>query len=189
MASADARRVLVHLGCGAKDKRRLPAPLNGPDWREIRVDLDPRFEPDVVASIVHMPMLADAIADVVWCAHCLEHLFAHETPQVLAEGRRLLKPGGNLILVVPDGAVAAGYLADDRDEEVIYQSPAGPVTALDILYGHGPALAKGHMAMVHRTCFTPNRLSRLLVEAGFASVTVTRRRTAFELLAQARKPQ
>lgn len=181
--------MLLHLGCGSKDKTRLPAPLNGADWREIRVDLDPAHKPDVVASITAMPMLADGIADVVWCSHCLEHLFAHETPRVLAESHRLLKPGGELIVRVPDAAAAAALLADDRADEVIYQSPAGPVTALDMLYGHGPALARGRLAMAHRTGFTPGRLSRLLTDAGFAPVAVSRRPDAYELLAQARKPQ
>lgn len=134
-----------------------------------------------------MPMLADGIADVIWCAHCLEHLHAHENRQVLAEIHRLLKPGGNLILVVPDAAVAAAYLIEDRIEETVYQSAAGPVTALDMLYGHGPALADGRLAMAHRTCFTPRRLSRLLIEAGFATADVTRRTRSYELLAQARK--
>ncbi len=189
MASLTPPRVLLHLGCGPKDKSFLPAPLNGPDWREIRVDLDPAHRPDVVASITHVPVLADGCADAIWCAHCLEHLYAHETPAVLAESRRLLKPGGRLMLVVPDAAVAAALVAEDRAEEIIYQSPAGPVTAIDMLYGFGPALAGGRLAMAHRTCFTSARLHRQLVEAGFAAVEVARRRSAYELFAQAQKPQ
>lgn len=189
MAEQALPRVLLHLGCGPKDKSFLPAPLNGPEWREIRVDLDPAHKPDVVASITHVPMLADGCADAIWCAHCLEHLFAHETPAVLGEARRLLKPGGNLMLVVPDAAVAAGLVAADRGDETIYQSPAGPVTAIDMLYGHAPALAQGRLAMAHRTCFTPARLRRLLTEAGFAAIEVTRQARRYELFAQGRKPQ
>ncbi len=190
MAEAkDGRHVLVHLGCGAKDKSRLPAPLNGPGWREIRVDLDPAHGPDIVASIVHVPALADDVADLVWCAHCLEHLFAHEVPRALGESLRLLKPGARLILIVPDGMTAAALVAADRADETIYESPAGPVTALDMLYGHGPALAQGAMAMAHRTCFTRARLARLLEQAGFEAVVVSRQQKTYELVAQARKPR
>lgn len=185
----DATLVLLHLGCGPKDKSWLPAPLNGPDWREIRVDLDPGHRPDIVASIAHVPMLADGTADAIWCAHCLEHLYAHEAPRVLAESLRLLKPGARLFLIVPDAMTAAALVAADRAEETIYNSPAGPVTALDMLYGHGPALARGNMAMAHRTCFTAKSLSRLLTQAGFDAVIVTRKKKTYELVAQARKPQ
>ncbi len=44
----------------------------------------------------------DNVYDAVYSAHTLEHLPRNEVPGVLAEFRRILKPGGILRIVVPD---------------------------------------------------------------------------------------
>lgn len=44
----------------------------------------------------------DNVYDAVYSAHTLEHLPRNEAPRVLAEFRRILKPGGILRIVVPD---------------------------------------------------------------------------------------
>lgn len=44
----------------------------------------------------------DCVYDAIYSAHTLEHLPRNEAPAVLAEFRRILKPGGILRIVVPD---------------------------------------------------------------------------------------
>jgi hypothetical protein len=57
-------------------------------------------------------------------------------------------------------------------EGTLYQSPSGPVTPLDVLYGFRPAIASGAEWMRHRTAFDAARLHKALTAAGFAPVVV-----------------
>jgi SAM-dependent methyltransferase len=168
-------RSLLHVGCGMPDPGKLPAAFFAPgEWREVRLDIDPGVAPDILASITDMAPVGTASCDAVWSAHNLEHLFAHEVPLALREFRRVLRPGGFALITVPDLQRAAELVAQDRLEEAAYVSPAGPIAPLDMLYGHGAAIAAGNHFMAHRTGFTARRLEGTLVDAGFAMVRVVR---------------
>lgn len=168
-------RNLLHVGCGMADPRKLPPAFFAPgEWREVRLDLDPGVAPDIVASITDMSMVATASFDAVWSAHNLEHLFAHEVPLALAEFRRVLRPGGFALITLPDLQRAAELIAKDRLAEPAYISPAGPIAPLDMLFGHGAAIAAGNHFMAHRTGFTARTLEAALVAARFDSVRVVR---------------
>src|SRR6185437_8760271 len=80
----------------------------------------------------------------------------------------------------------ANYIVNDKLDEVIYESPAGPITAHDVLFGFGQAVAQGHTAMAHRCGFAPTLLLRHLTEADFPEI-VLRRRPNLELAAVARR--
>ena len=54
-------------------------------WREIRLDIDPDVNPDVVASITDMQVISDAAVDAVYSSHNVEHLYPHEVPLALRE--------------------------------------------------------------------------------------------------------
>ena len=55
-------------------------------------------------------------------------------------------------------------------------SPAGPIAAIDILYGLGTDLARGNHYMAHKTAFTTETLKQKLLEAGFSQAEVKRDR-------------
>ncbi|MBR0658433.1 class I SAM-dependent methyltransferase [Neoroseomonas oryzicola] len=168
-------RLLLHVGCGPAAPGKLPPQVFAPGaWREIRLDIDPGVAPDILASITDMRAVADGSVDAVWSAHNLEHLPAHEVPRALAEFRRVLKPGGFALITVPDLQQVAALVAADRLAEPAYQSPAGPIAPLDMLYGHGAAIAAGNGFMAHRTGFTARSLEAALVAARFDAVQVVR---------------
>jgi len=177
-------RILVNAGCGAKGGSVVPAMFE--HWRQLRVDVDPEVDPDVLADITDLSAIPSGFADAVWTAHCVEHLYIHQVPQALAEFRRILKDDGFLCLIVPDLQTIAKYIVDDKLDEVIYESPAGPVTGHDVLFGFGPAVALGYVTMSHRCGFAPSSLLRRLQEAEFPEI-VLRRRPSLELAAVARK--
>ncbi len=53
-------------------------------------------------------------------------------------------------------------------------SPAGPISPIDMLYGHRAAMAAGNHYMAHKTGFTAKSLGRALRECGFAATVVER---------------
>jgi len=175
-------KILINLGSGA-GSARLPALFE--HWRNLRVDVDPATEPDLVADLVDLSAIPADTADAVWACHSLEHLYRHEVVTALREMRRIVKPGGFVCIRVPDLQTVASHIAADRMHEVLYQSDAGPVTAHDVLFGFGPDVARGRTAMAHRTGFTPTVMVSSLEQAGFASLFV-RRQPNLELVALAR---
>ncbi len=74
-----------------------------PDWKI--VDVEPRPEVDYVMNAADLSGFADESVDVIYTSHVLEH-FHHtlhnELLRVLVEWRRVLKPGGRLLISVPD---------------------------------------------------------------------------------------
>jgi SAM-dependent methyltransferase len=176
------RRAFINAGSGPKANNRLPGYFGS--WRQIRVDIDPDTKPDIVASITDLSSIPGGSVDAVWAAHCVEHLHLHDVPAALSEFRRVLRKTGFICIVVPDLQAIAEWIATDRLFETIYQSPAGPVTAHDMIWGFSPAIAAGKVAMAHRCGFTPTPLVECLTRAGFAEVQV-RRKNSLELVALA----
>jgi SAM-dependent methyltransferase len=71
--------------------------------RKIGFDVADFLEPSLrelgIEFAADTRLLPESLADVVICHHTLEHV--HRPPDALEEMRRLLKPGGRLLLFVP----------------------------------------------------------------------------------------
>jgi hypothetical protein len=176
--------LLINVGCGRREASSLPAYFNS--WRELRVDVDVSVQPDVVADITDLSPIADGMANAVWAAHCIEHLYQHQVSRALSEFRRVLADDGFLCVIVPDFQTVAQYAVADRLEEPLYQSAAGPVSAHDVIFGHGAAIATGRTTMAHHCGFTPGMLQRCFHGLPFGEVLLRRRSMALELVAVAR---
>lgn len=163
---------LLHVGCGRKTRTDLVPPFNQPPWEEIRLDIDPAMEPDIVASITDMNAVAEASMHGLWSAHNLEHLHPHEVERALGEFRRVLVPNGFAVITTPDLQMVAEAIAAGGLMDTAYVAPAGPVAPIDMLYGFRPALADGQLQMAHRTGFTAASLETALLRAGFAATAV-----------------
>jgi SAM-dependent methyltransferase len=177
-------RLLINVGCGTREASALPPYFDS--WRQLRVDVDPAVDPDVVADITDLSQIPDASADAVWAAHCIEHLYEHQVGLALAEFRRVLREDGFVCVIVPDLQAVARFVAEDRFHEPLYQAPAGPVSAHDVFFGFGAAIAAGRTSMAHRTGFTPASLQRSFRQQLFGELFITRRRADFEIAALAR---
>jgi ubiquinone/menaquinone biosynthesis C-methylase UbiE len=126
--------------------------------------------------MLDMGLIADGSVDAIYSSHNIEHVYPHEVRAALLEFRRVLKEDGVAVICCPDiqsvaQAVAVGNLMDP-----LYVSPAGPISAIDIMYGHRASMAAGNLFMAHRTAFTSASLAAQLKEAGFESVIVARDR-------------
>jgi SAM-dependent methyltransferase len=157
---------------------RNPATLHesfrGPEWLELRLDINPAVEPDIVGNIVEMSGVASESVDAVWSSHNLEHVYAHEVPSVLSEFHRVLRPGGRALVTMPDLQSIGEAIARGKLEDPLYDSPAGPIAAIDMLYGHSASITGGNEYMAHRTGFTARTLKAKLARAGFVSIEVHR---------------
>lgn len=154
---------ILHAGSGGEP---LPAYLEGGANDVVTVDIDPGKGPDIVGDIRDLGDIGSF--DVVYCSHTLEHLSWSDVDRALREFRRVLLPGGVLIVWVPD-------LDGVRPtEEVVFVSPAGPITGVDLYWGHRESIDRGAHAMTHKSGFVAETLRRKLEGAGFPHVEVKR---------------
>ncbi|HEX9035973.1 MAG TPA: methyltransferase domain-containing protein [Ktedonobacterales bacterium] len=155
---------LADIGCGVGDDARALAARVAPDGEVIGLDASPemidranaagilpglRFE---VADAAALP-LADASCDAVRADRMLQHL--QDPLPALREMRRVLKPGGRLVVVEPDWKTMAVYPGS--------ASPDDDHVALTIFDWQAAHIKR---PLIGR------RLRALLAEAGFEQVAV-----------------
>jgi len=160
------KRVL-HVGCGQKTIRNMGSGFNDGTWQEIRLDINQHVRPDVLGTITDMKAVEDGSMDALWSSHNIEHVFAHEVPKVLSEFRRVLTPEGFCIVTCPDIEEVCRRVATTGITGKLYDSPAGPITPLDILYGHMDSVRRGNVYMAHKTGFSLQLLGKRFEQAGF----------------------
>jgi SAM-dependent methyltransferase len=150
---------VLHVGCGLQP---LPEWLDGYD--EVRLDINPDVQPDIIASMTDLGDIGPF--DAVLSCHTLEHLYPDEVPVALAEFRRVLKPGGFVTIIVPN---LEGILPT---EDVVYESPSGPISGLDMFYGCGAAI-RDNRHMAHHCGFVMTTLRDVMERTGFDRFDVT----------------
>lgn len=165
---------VLHVGCGVYTPDKLHENFRTPDWQEVRLDINPAVEPDIIASITDMPDVREASFEALYSSHNLEHLHPHEVPLALGEFYRVLRPAGFILLTLPDLTQVAEAIAQGREEEPVLMTNRGPITPLDILYGFRPFLERGNLFMAHNFAFTAATLEKALALAGFKDISVER---------------
>lgn len=150
----DNEQVLVaDLGAGA-----VPGWF-GSQAQVTRFDASGEFEPDVRCDVRCIPAAADSF-DIVHASHILEHFAPFETVDLLKEWRRIVKPGGKLIVKVPNlGFAARKILEAEQGVDV-------GIYPLWQLYGE----QHGRFNEVHKNGFTQRSLASALEAAGLSDV-------------------
>lgn len=180
---ASPMKQVLHVGCGPYKAEKLHAMFRKSGWQEVRLDIDPAVKPDVVASITDMGGIKSTSMDGVYSSHNLEHLYPHEVGTALKEFCRVLKPEGFALVTCPDIESVAEQIVNNGLDTPLYTSPAGPISPIDILYGHRPSLARGNLFMAHKTGFTAKSLGQAMVNSGFVRVQVKRNKDNYALWA------
>jgi predicted SAM-dependent methyltransferase len=135
----------IHLGCG-----KIADP------RFLNVDARPFPHVHYVTASPLMPALPEGRADMIYACHVFEHLSYHTQARVLKRWYALLKPGGELMLSVPDFEKAVA----------LYQRGEWRFSTLqNVLMG-----GQDYRENYHRALFTADHLARLLARAGFTNV-------------------
>lgn len=178
-------KTFLHVGCGPQRKHGTTPGFNTDAWQELRLDIDASVAPDLIGTMTDMSSVDDASVDAIYSSHNIEHLYPHEVPLALAEFRRVLKPDGFAIITCPDMQSVCALVANGQLTEPAYISAAGPISPLDILYGHRAAMAQGNLYMAHRCGFTWQSMNDTLRAAGFPIVASVARPEAFDIWAVA----
>ncbi|MBO6561533.1 MAG: SAM-dependent methyltransferase [Nisaea sp.] len=170
-------KTLLHVGCGRQSKETLPPLDFETQWKEIRIDLDPDVEPDIVDDIRTLSKVADGTGQMLFSKHNIEHLDYHEVPLCFSNFHRVLDDTGFAIVRTPDLVAICRAILEHGPETKLYEADTleGPreVTGLDMLFGASWELARGNDFMAHRTAFSGRTLTEKLRAAGFEHVEVS----------------
>jgi predicted SAM-dependent methyltransferase len=168
-------KTFLHVGCGHKTKDQTTLEFQKPSWNEIRLDINPEVQPDIIGSTTDLSNVNTVSMDAVFSSHNIEHIYPHEVQLALLEYLRILNADGIFVVTCPDLQSVCAVVADDKLTDKVYDSPAGPITPLDILYGHMASVAAGNIFMAHKSGFTRKTLTESVIKAGFGTVIVRRR--------------
>ena len=159
-------KTLLHVGCGFLNKSHLKG-FNNDNWKEIRFDIDKRVNPDIVGSLTDMKSLETASVDAIYSAYNIDHIYPHQVPIALNEFHRVLKEDGTVVIKCPDLQSVCEAVAQDKLLEPLYDSPAGPISPIDIMFGNRKVIAEGNDYMDKKGGFTYSVLDSAFWEAGF----------------------
>lgn len=108
---------MIGLNCGSGQRPFASLPDEGVQW--INVDINPKWNPDIVADWNSLKAFPDRGMDYVVSHHSLEHVGCGEGSGFIREAYRVLKPGGRLLVFVPNNrALCHAYLQGTIDEYI-----------------------------------------------------------------------
>ena len=145
------RKKILDVGSGGN-------PINTDEGRVVTVDARGDMNPDYRCDIRRLPMASEEY-DIVWSSHCLEHFSRAEAEPTLAEWVRVLKPDGELRLLLPNLEWAAKRLLEFSDD------PLAVMQALDVFYAQ-----QSYDLDYHKNGFTPKLIEALLRKLGFKHI-------------------
>jgi predicted SAM-dependent methyltransferase len=156
---------ILNVGCGYS---KIPIP----DIEEVRLDIDPIVEPDIVCDARNLTEVGRGEYDGVWMQHVLEHFCEYDVQSVLNGIDFVLKPTGVLILIVPDIVEAISHVIEKQASinDVILCTQTDPIRTIDMIYGLQSKIASGNEFYAHKMAFDRKSLTGLLHQNGFKHI-------------------
>lgn len=151
--------IVLNIGCGKT--KLLSQSEHFMNWKEIRVDAFENETADIITSIVDLEKIPNKSVDAVWASHVVEHNYWHDLPKVFNSMLRVLKDTGFAVIRVPDLGSIAHRIENDLLGKV-YDSSAGEVSVIDMIYGHRGFIQSWGDGMCHKTGFTKNSMETVL---------------------------
>jgi predicted SAM-dependent methyltransferase len=117
------------------------------------------LEFDREGALTNPVPLPDGCAAELHSYHFLEHVYAWEAPALVAEWRRLLAPGGSLVLELPNLAAACKNMLAGMNAQMVMFPLYGDPSHKDPF-------------MCHRWAYTQATVTALLEAGGFGKVKI-----------------
>lgn len=148
----------LNLGCG-------PNKLDG----YVGCDIIDHPGVDYVCSVDNLPF-DDESVDEVLCEHIIEHLTVEQFNRSIVEWRRVLKPGGYLVLECPDLLGLCKQFVESN-EFGRYCSYKGFWNIHNHIFGHQRGNSEEEkMSQVHKSGYTEEHLKIVLSGIGFINI-------------------
>jgi hypothetical protein len=129
----------INAGSGQRPFRSTP------ECQWVNVDIQERWNPDILGSWTSLPMYTDNSIDLIVSHHSLEHVVQEEADAFVKEAHRILRQSGSLIVIVPDPkAISMRYAYGQVDD----------VTFNFLTYG----AFMGHESDRHKVAYSPTGL-------------------------------
>lgn len=146
VAMSKGKKKVVDLGSGPPEES-----YSTNEGEVLRVDIREDAKPDFRCDVRKTPF-ATGEFDIVFSSHTLEHFARYEVPEVLDEWTRILKPDGEMRLLLPNMEWAAQHIMNKEIDNDV----------MNVLYG-----AQTYEQNFHKTGFTQQVVEQLLAERGF----------------------
>lgn len=91
---------MIGLNVGSGERRFASGPFA--QWINVDKESRPGEEPDLVADGANLTTVPNSSVDYYVLHHCLEHEGCGEGDGLIREAHRVLRPGGSLLVFVPD---------------------------------------------------------------------------------------
>tara|TARA_B100000902_G_scaffold140954_1_gene138857 strand:+ start:32 stop:631 length:600 start_codon:yes stop_codon:yes gene_type:complete len=178
---------LLHVGPGYSTKKDIIKFFNNEDWQETRVDINRDVNPDILGGMQDLSNVKKNYYDAIYSSHSIEHVYQYEVNGVLREFYKVLNDDGVAVITCPELKSVCKLILEDKILDTAYVSEAGPITPIDILYGHRDSIKKGNEFMAHKNGFTLKTLTKECHLAGFKSVAGIERPSYFDIWIVAQK--
>jgi SAM-dependent methyltransferase len=119
----------------------------------VNLDIQDKYAPDIVADWNDLSMFADGSMEYVVSSHSIEHMPCGGADGFIREAHRILKPGGSLIVSIPDiRALAERWLAHQIDDYIYIVNMMGA--------------AMNDISDLHKWHYSAAGLRKLLIDNG-----------------------
>lgn len=168
---------------GTEQFQIMPAHYLG--WQRELLSEQPVPQASIVQDIFQLERLPGSSYDAVFFGHRLKNYALHDAGRVLNGFRHLLKPGGFVHIVVPDIVEVVRHMLENKKdlEDSAYQSPAGPISYHDVLFGRqSPSAGAVSRPFEPHLCgYSSKVLKRVLFDSGFIESQIVQRPEHFEI--------